>query len=53
MEFNNIYNMDCLEGMRQMDDNSVDLIITDPPYAVEFSKGFDDSFETVSKLLPE
>ena len=53
MEFNNIYNMDCLEGMRQMDDNSVDLIITDPPYAVEFSKGFDDSVETVSKLLPE
>lgn len=47
-----IYNMDCLIGMRQMKNESVDLIITDPPYAVEFSKGFDDSFETVSSLLP-
>ena len=24
--------MDCLEGMRQMDDKSVDLVITSPPY---------------------
>ena len=24
--------MDCLEGMKQMPDNSVDLIVTDPPY---------------------
>lgn len=27
-----IYNMDCLEGMRQMEDNSVDAVITSPPY---------------------
>ena len=27
--------MDCLEGMRQMPDKSVDLIITDPPYLIE------------------
>lgn len=47
-----IYNMDCLIGMKQLKDNSVDLIITDPPYAVEFSKGFDDSYETVPSLLP-
>jgi site-specific DNA-methyltransferase (adenine-specific) len=26
--------MDCLEGMRQMEDNSVDLIVTSPPYNV-------------------
>lgn len=24
--------MDCLEGLRQLDDNSIDLIITSPPY---------------------
>jgi site-specific DNA-methyltransferase (adenine-specific) len=24
--------MDCLEGMRQMPDKSVDLVLTDPPY---------------------
>ena len=34
MELNTIYNMDCLEGMKQMEDNSVDLIVTDPPYNI-------------------
>ena len=28
----NIYNMDCLEGMGLMKDNSVDAVITSPPY---------------------
>ena len=32
MELNKIYNDDCLEGMKKIEDNSVDLIITDPPY---------------------
>ena len=32
METNKIYNMDCLEGMKQLGDKSVDLIVTDPPY---------------------
>lgn len=36
IEPNKIYNMDCLEGMRQMADNSVDTIITDPPYGLKF-----------------
>lgn len=27
--------MDCLEGMRQMEDKSVDLVITDPPYGIK------------------
>ena len=34
MKVNKIYNMDCLEGMKQLKDNSVDLIITDPPYNI-------------------
>lgn len=33
-EYNKIYNMDCLEGMKQMPDNSVDVLFTDPPYAL-------------------
>ena len=32
MELNKIYNEDCLEGMKKIADNSVDLIVTDPPY---------------------
>jgi len=43
----NIYNQDCVELMKTIDMDSVDLIITDPPYGVDFSKGFDDSLERV------
>ena len=32
METDKIYNMDCLEGMKQIPDNSIDLVVTDPPY---------------------
>ena len=32
MELNRIYNIDCLEGMKQLEDNSVNCIITSPPY---------------------
>ena len=32
MRLNYIDNIDCLEGLKQIPDKSVDLIITDPPY---------------------
>jgi site-specific DNA-methyltransferase (adenine-specific) len=32
MEFNKIYNMDCVDGMRQLPDNCIDLCVTSPPY---------------------
>lgn len=32
---NNIYLMDCLEGMRNLPDKSVDLVVTDPPYIID------------------
>ncbi len=32
LEINKIYNMDCLEGMKQLEDNSIDLTVTSPPY---------------------
>ena len=32
LELNKIYNEDCLNGMEEIDDNSIDLLITDPPY---------------------
>lgn len=32
MELDKIYNMDCLEGMRQMEAESVDIVVTSPPY---------------------
>ena len=32
-----LYNKDCLEVMKNMEDNSVDLVITDPPYEISTS----------------
>jgi len=36
IEFNQVYNMDCVSGMKKMPDGCVDLVITDPPFAIEF-----------------
>lgn len=35
---NKIYNMDCLEGMKQMPDKSVDMILCDLPYGTTACK---------------
>jgi hypothetical protein len=31
-ELNRIYNIDCLEGLKKLEDESIDLIITSPPF---------------------
>ena len=35
-ELNKVYCMDCLEGLKKIPDNSIDLIITDPPYLIDY-----------------
>ena len=32
LELNKVHKVDVMEGMRQLEDNSIDLIITSPPY---------------------
>ena len=32
--------MDCLEGMKEIPDKSIDLVITDPPYGIKRDHGF-------------
>jgi len=32
LKLNKLYNMDCMEGMKLIPDNSIDLVVTDPPY---------------------
>jgi len=32
LELNRLYNMDCLEGLKQLDDNSINCCVTSPPY---------------------
>lgn len=34
IELNRIYNEDCLEGMIRIPDNTIDLVVTDPPYCI-------------------
>jgi len=32
MDINNVYNVDCLEGMKELENESIDLIYLDPPF---------------------
>lgn len=38
LEINKIYNEDCLEGMKRIECESIDLIVTDPPYLINYSR---------------
>ena len=48
LEINKIYNMDCLEGMKLIDDKSIDMIFTDLPYGTTNCKW--DSVIDLDKL---
>ena len=43
LELNKIHNMNCIEGMKLLPDNSIDAIITDPPYEIGFMGKWWDS----------
>jgi len=52
LKVNKIYNMDCVQGMKLLDDCSVDLTVTSPPYDnLRSYKGFEFDFESVAKEL--
>ena len=36
IEINRIYNQDCVEGMKSLPDGCIDLIVTDPPYLMNY-----------------
>lgn len=38
MDLRKIHNRDCLEAMREMNDNEFDLAIVDPPYGIEIAE---------------
>lgn len=50
LELNRIYQMDCLEGMRLIPDDSVNLIVIDPPYNIGKDKRW-DKWRTVSAYV--
>ena len=50
MEIDKIYNEDCLETLAKMEDNSIDLIVTSPPYNKNFyapSRGKSESWSAM------
>jgi DNA modification methylase len=52
LELNRIYRMDCVEGMRLLPDESVDLTVTSPPYDnLRLYNGYSFDFEGVAKEL--
>ncbi len=44
---------DCLEEMRKMGDNSIDFIVTDPPYGINFMSKKFDKFKNQPAFNPE
>jgi site-specific DNA-methyltransferase (adenine-specific) len=51
LEFNQIYNMDCIEGMKFIPDQTIDLVITDPPFAINFKAKRENYNRTASRVL--
>lgn len=52
LEINKIHNMDCLDGLKLLDDNCIDLTITSPPYDdLRFYKGYSFAFENIAREL--
>ena len=48
MKTNIIYNSDCIEGLKKLQDESIDLIVADPPY---FKQAFDIMPKQITKLF--
>lgn len=48
---NAIYNMDCIQGMKLLPPGHVDLIITDPPFAIDFKARRTNYNRTQSRVM--
>jgi site-specific DNA-methyltransferase (adenine-specific) len=49
LKINDIYNLDCFDFLKQIDDNSVDLAVIDPPYNMHKAEW--DTFKSQNKFL--
>ena len=50
-KFNQIYNIDCVKGMRFIPANVIDLVITDPPFAIDFKAKRSNYHRMASRVL--
>ena len=52
LEINKIYNMNCLDGLKQLDNECVDLTVTSPPYDdLRNYNGYSFDFEPIAQEL--
>ena len=51
IETNQIYNQDCIKAMSLVPENTVDLVITDPPFAINFKAKKANYNRTASRVL--
>jgi site-specific DNA-methyltransferase (adenine-specific) len=53
IEIDQIYNEDCLEGMKRIDDASVDCVVTSPPYFVDKEYEHGTTYDEWQSLLQD
>ena len=51
VEINKIYNENCIDGMKLIHKNKIDLVITDPPLAINFKAKKANNKTTASRVL--
>ena len=52
LEINKIYNMNCIDGLKQLDSNSIKLVVTSPPYDnLRTYNGYSFPFDDIVKEL--
>jgi site-specific DNA-methyltransferase (adenine-specific) len=50
--FNKIYNTNCIEGMKSIPNDKIDLVITDPPFAISFKAKKANYNRLSSRVMP-
>lgn len=48
---NQIYNVNCIDGMKLLPQNKIDLIVTDPPFAIDFKATKQNYNRTASRVM--
>ena len=51
LKFNTVFNEDCISGMDIIPDESIDLVITDPPFGIDFKATRQNYNRTASRVL--
>lgn len=52
--YNKVHNVDCLKGFQQLENESIDLILTDPPYGLNTTGVSNDAnLDSYYSILPE